>query len=102
MACGIAAGGIAAGSIAAGGIGPQIVTYIGPQFSILSLSLPSHWLRSNVRASKTHGPHKHSMDASPKHPKTMKTSWLRMIPEPKRPKPKYEAAGPENKAAVPN
>jgi len=42
------------------------------------------------------------MDASPKHPKTMKTSWLRMIPEPKRPKPKYEAAGPENKAAVPN
>ena len=64
------AGGIAAGGIAAGGIGPQIVTYIGPQFSILSLSLPSHWLRSNVRASKTHGPHKHSMDASPKHPKT--------------------------------
>ena len=70
MAGGIAAGGIAAGGIAAGGIGPQIVTYIGPQFSILSLSLPSHWLRSNVRASKTHGPHKHSMDASPKHPKT--------------------------------
>ena len=72
MAGGIAAGGIAAGGIAAGGIADL-------KFSILSLSLPSHLLRYNLKTSNTHGPHKHSMDAPPKIPKTPRESSIFII-----------------------